>query len=89
MSLNQREYYLRERIRAIQAELGELENGVNEIDLYKDKVKNLKAPKNIIKKINEEISKLEKIPSSSAEYSVVRSYLEVVFKLPWKKRNQR
>ncbi len=88
MSLNQREYYLRERIRAIQAELGELENGVNEIDLYKDKVKNLKAPKNIIKKINEEISKLEKIPSSSAEYSVVRSYLEVVFKLPWKKETK-
>ena len=84
MSLNQREYYLRERIRAIQSELGELENGVNEIDGYKDKIKNLKAPKNIIKKINEEIAKLEKIPSSSAEYSVVRSYLEVVFNLPWK-----
>ncbi len=85
---NQREYYLRERIKSIQAELGEMENGISETEMFKQKVSGIKMPDNIKVKIEGEIRKLEKIPSSSAEYSVIRTYIEVMLSIPWSNETQ-
>ena len=88
VSENQREYYLRERIKSIQAELGEIENGVSETELFRQKIIENNIPKNISEKIETEITKLEKIPSSSAEYSVIRTYIETMLSIPWSKQTK-
>ncbi len=85
---NQREYYLRERIKSIQAELGEMENGVSETELFRKQVNELNASSVITQKLNAEIIKLEKIPNSSAEYSVIRSYIETMLSIPWSQQTE-
>lgn len=76
ISKSQREYYLNEQIKAIQKELYNTDNTINEYKIIKKKFKKLKINKNTKKKINIEIKKLKFIPPLSAEYTVIRNYLD-------------
>ena len=83
MELNQKEYYLKERLRAIKDELGESDDISVETDLYRDKITSLKTSDENKEKLLKEVSKLEKMMPGSAEANVVRSYLDTCIELPW------
>ena len=85
MEKNQKEYYLREQIKAINKELGEDENKEDECRAYRDKVKAAKMPKEAEEKMNREIDRLQKTPSMAAETAVLRSYLDWMSDIPWSK----
>lgn len=84
----QKEYYLKEQLRAIQEELGQDENTEEEIDAYVKRLKKLKLTKKVEEKVEKEINRLSKIPSSSAESGVIRSYVEWILDLPWNKQTK-
>ena len=84
----QKEYYLREQLRAIQKELGEDEGVMEEISSYKKQLKKIKFPKDIHQKIEREIDRLAKLPASSAETGVIRNYIDWVLNLPWNKETK-
>lgn len=83
----QKEYYLREQVKAIQKELGE-ESISDEAEEYAEKLENLEVSDFVREKIQKEIKRYVKLPSMSAESSVLRSYLEMVFDLPWNNRTE-
>ncbi len=85
MEKAQKEYYLREQMKAIQKELGEKDERQVEADDYKEKVAKAKFPKEVEQKALKEIERLEKMPPSSAEGTVVRTYLDWLLALPWSK----
>ena len=78
----QKDFYLREELRAIQDELGD---GMSEIDEYKQKVEKLDASEEVKKKLNREIDRLAKSPFGSAEATVLSNYLDTCLELPWNK----
>ncbi len=80
---NQREYYLRERMRAIQDELGEKDNGEDELLDYLFKIDALRTTDENKEKLKKEVNKLEKMLSNSAEANVIRNYLDTCLELPW------
>ncbi|OGT12386.1 MAG: endopeptidase La [Gammaproteobacteria bacterium GWE2_42_36] len=82
---NQREYYLTEQMKAIQKELGELENLPNEQDLYLKKIKKSGMPKLVQEKAKAELNKLKLMPHFSAEATVSRNYLDTLIAVPWTK----
>ncbi|HBG2328148.1 endopeptidase La [Clostridioides difficile] len=84
----QKEYYLREQLKAIQKELGEEEDINSEADEYREKLKKIKAPKTTKEKIEKEIDKFSKISSMSPDVSVSRNYLDTIFSLPWNKETK-
>ncbi len=84
----QKEYYLREQLKAIQKELGEDEEISDEIEEYKNKLKTLKVKKEIKEKIKKEIDRLSRMSPSSAEGAVVRNYVDTIFSLPWDKETK-
>lgn len=84
----QKEYYLREQLKAIQNELGEKDGILGEITEYRQKAEALQLSEEVYQKVMKEIDKLAKIPSGSAEGSVVRNYLEWIFDLPWNIKTQ-
>ena len=88
MDLNQREYYLREQMRAISIELGEEDSPLEEADEFRAKVLELKLPEVQTEKLLKEIDKLSKMPQSSHEYSVQRNYIETCVELPWNKADK-
>lgn len=81
----QKEYYLREQMKAIQEELGEDPEEIDEIENYIKKLEKIKVSKEIKDKISHEISRLKTMSSSSSEANVIRSYLDWVFDIPWGK----
>ena len=83
MDENQKEYYLRERIKAIREELGESEDTEAESFEYRKKIDALKTTDENKEKLLKEVQKLEKMMSSSAEANVVRNYLDACLELPW------
>lgn len=83
MSQNQREYYLREQIRAIQDELGAGEEAEDEIQGFKDQLAKLELEDKTREKIEKEINRFSKMQPSSAEATVSRTYIETVLSLPW------
>lgn len=82
---NQKEYFLREQINAIKKELGEDDERSNEANNIRKKLEKMDIPEEAMKEIKRELDRLEKIPVASAEYSVVRTYLDWFVKLPWNK----
>ncbi|MBT9177268.1 MAG: Lon protease 1 [Firmicutes bacterium] len=83
MEKNQREYYLREQMKAIQRELGQKDDRGGEAEELRDKVEELKLPAEVAERCHKEIDRLERMPPGVAEAAVVRNYLDWVLALPW------
>ncbi|MBC7473728.1 MAG: endopeptidase La [Candidatus Sericytochromatia bacterium] len=82
---SQREYFLREQLNAIRKELGEDDEKSSEVKTIKEKLSKMNIPEEAMKEANRELERLDKLPVASAEYSVVRTYLDWFSKLPWDK----
>ncbi len=87
MEKTQREYYLNEQLKAIQKELGEIEDGKDETTNLKKSIQKAKMPKEVEKKCMSELKKLKNMSPMSAEATVVRNYLDWMIDLPWFKKN--
>lgn len=88
MEKSQREYYLNEQIKAIQKELGDMEEGGLEIDELTQKVTKAGMPTDVEEKAMKEVGKLRMMSPMSAEATVLRNYLDVLLDIPWKKRTR-
>jgi ATP-dependent Lon protease len=88
MEKTQREYYLNEQLKAIQKELGETEDGRDELQELEDKIKKTKLHKEAREKVGQELKKLRNMSPMSAEATVVRNYLDWILSIPWKKRSR-
>src|SRR5258706_150854 len=88
MEKSQREYYLNEQMKAIQKELGELDDAPNEIGELEKRIKAAGMPKDAREKANSELAKLKLMSPMSAEATVVRNYVDWLVKSPWKKRSK-
>jgi ATP-dependent Lon protease len=88
MEKSQREYYLNEQMKAIQKELGDSEEGPNEIEELQKKIETSGMPKAVLTKARQEFSKLKQMSPMSAEATVVRNYLDWLVGVPWKKRSK-
>jgi ATP-dependent Lon protease len=82
---SQKEYYLREQLKAIHEELGDHEDVMQEADELRQQAKKLKMPKEAFLKVNKEIDRLERMPQAVAEAAVVRNYIDWMLELPWGK----
>ncbi len=80
---NQKEYYLREKLRAIKEELGDTPNKQDDTDWIRNELKENPYPKYIVEKIEEELHRYDMMPSGSQEANVVRTYIDWVMKVPW------
>src|SRR5579883_1517159 len=81
----QREYLLREQLKAIQRELGEESEEQATINELRQKIEEAHMPEEALKEANRELGRLEKLPTVSPEYSIIRTYLELLVSLPWSK----
>ncbi|MBB3343225.1 endopeptidase La [Luteimonas sp. RC10] len=88
MEKSQREYYLNEQMKAIQKELGEIDDAPNDIEELARKIASAGMPKPVETKARAEFNKLKQMPPMSAEASVVRNYLDWLLGVPWKKRSK-
>ncbi|MFA5881195.1 MAG: endopeptidase La, partial [Eubacteriales bacterium] len=88
MEKTQKEYYLREQLKAIQKELGEKDERVAEGEEYRDKIAKIKLSKEVAEKALKEVERLEKMPPMAAESGVIRTYLDWLLVLPWNKRTK-
>ncbi|MCG9757755.1 MULTISPECIES: endopeptidase La [Pseudoalteromonas] len=88
MEKSQREYYLNEQMKAIQKELGELDDVPDEFEALKKRVSEANMPKEAEEKALSELNKLKMMSPMSAEATVVRSYIETMINVPWKKRSK-
>ncbi len=82
---SQREYFLREQLKAIQKELGEIDERVEEVREYKKKIKDAKMPANVVKEAEKQLGRLRKMHPDSAESGTIRTYLDWMVELPWSK----
>ena len=85
---NQREYFLREQMKAIQKELGEGDDQAKEIDELRSKLDAAGLPEGVRKEALRELDRLSKMPVAAAEYTVSRTYLDWIIALPWSKRTE-
>src|SRR5438132_3446396 len=81
----QREYLLREQLKAIQRELGEESEEQATVNELRRKIDEARMPEEALKEANRELSRLEKLPTVSPEYSIIRTYIELLASLPWSK----
>jgi ATP-dependent Lon protease len=88
MEKSQREYYLNEQMKAIQKELGDMEDGTNELTELEQKIAKAGMPKEARDKAGAELNKLKMMSPMSAEATVVRNYVDWLVKVPWKKRTK-
>jgi len=88
MEKSQREYYLNEQMKAIQKELGEMDDAPNEVDELQNKINEARMPEEALEKANAELGKLKMMSPMSAEASVVRGYLDWMVSIPWFKRSK-
>ncbi|UPQ88774.1 endopeptidase La [Vibrio sinaloensis] len=88
MEKSQREYYLNEQMKAIQKELGESEDGVDEFEALQQKIVDAKMPKEAREKTEQELQKLKMMSPMSAEATVVRGYIDWMLGVPWNKRSK-
>jgi ATP-dependent Lon protease len=85
MSKTQREYYLRQQLKAIKEELGEMGEDEEELDELAERIKKAGLPPDVEKVANKELNRLKTIPAASSEYTVARTYLDWIADLPWNK----
>ncbi|MEW6614482.1 MAG: endopeptidase La [Thermodesulfobacteriota bacterium] len=83
MSKTQREYYLREQLKAIQQELGETDERQSEINEIRTKIEAANLPYYVFKEVDKELKRFERLPPASAEYTVIRTYLDWLIEIPW------
>jgi ATP-dependent Lon protease len=88
MEKSQREYYLNEQMKAIQKELGDIEDAPNEIEELTNRLEKAKMPKEAKQKATSELNKLKQMSPMSAEATVVRNYIDWLVGLPWRKRTK-
>ena len=88
MDKTQREYFLREQLKAIQKELGELDERAEEIAEFRKRVKDVKMPEKVLKEAEKQLKRLEKMHPDTAESATVRTYLEWMVELPWSKKSK-
>jgi ATP-dependent Lon protease len=88
MEKTQKEYYLREQMKAIQKELGDKEGRAGEVEELRAQLEKAEVPELVAEKIEKEIDRLEKMPNSSAEAGVIRNYIDWLLALPWSKRTE-
>ncbi|MCF2856544.1 endopeptidase La [Pseudoalteromonas sp. SMS1] len=88
MEKSQREYYLNEQMKAIQKELGELDDVPDEFETLKKRIGEAQMPKEAEEKATSELNKLKMMSPMSAEATVVRSYIDTLINVPWKKRSK-
>jgi ATP-dependent Lon protease len=85
MERTQKEYYLREQMKAIQKELGDKEGKTGEVEMLRKKIEKAGMPEHVYNAAIRELDRYEKVPNTSAESSVIRTYLDWLIALPWKK----
>jgi ATP-dependent Lon protease len=85
MDKSQREYFLRQQLKAIQDELGETDPEQAEVEELRQQIDEAGLPEEVLKAANRELGRLEKLPSAAAEYGVIRTYLDWILSLPWNK----
>jgi len=83
MEKTQREYYLRQQLKAIQEELGESDEGMAEVNELRKSIDEAELPEDVEKQARRELDRLAKLPSAAAEYGVIRTYLDWILSLPW------
>ena len=88
MERTQKEYYLREQMKAIQKELGEREGKTGEVEELREKIIEAQMPEHVHKAAMKELARYEKVPSSSAESTVIRTYIDWLISLPWIKETK-
>lgn len=88
MDKTQKEYYLREQLKAIQQELGESDGSIGEAGQLKKKIEESDMPDRIREIATKELSRFEKMPSNSAESSVIRNYIDWLLSIPWTKKSK-
>jgi ATP-dependent Lon protease len=79
----QREYYLREQLKAIQQELGEADEQQAEVNELRERIEAANLPEHARKQVDRELGRLERLPPAAAEYGVIRTYIEWIIELPW------
>jgi len=88
MTKEQRDYMLRQQMRAIQQELGEKGGEQAEAEQLRERLEKADLPEEILKEAKRELDRLEKLPPSAPDYNVIRTYLDYVLELPWKKSTE-
>src|SRR5580704_2345820 len=88
MNKEQRDYLLRQQMRAIQQELGEKGGEHAEAEQLRERLEKADLPEDILKEANRELSRLEKLPPGAPDYNVIRTYLDYVLELPWRKHTE-
>ncbi|MCC7202247.1 MAG: endopeptidase La [Nitrospirae bacterium] len=88
MTKAQREYYLREQLKAIKQELGETDERAQETNEIRGRLAEAALPEEVMKEAERELNRLEKLPTSSPEYNVIRTYLDWIMDLPWNKSTE-
>jgi ATP-dependent Lon protease len=86
MSKDQRDYLLRQQLRAIQQELGEQNPEQADVEMLRERLAETELPDEVRKEAERELKRLEKLPPAAPDYHVIRTYLEFVLELPWQKR---
>ncbi len=88
MTREQREYFLRQQLRAIQRELGEIDPHQAEANLLRERLEQAELPEFVRKEVERELNRLEKLPSMAPDYHVIRTYLELILELPWNRQTE-
>lgn len=87
MDKTQREYFLREQLKAIQKELGELDERAEEVAEFRKRLQDMAMPEKVFKEVEKQLKRLEKMHPDTAEAGTVRTYLEWMVELPWSKKS--
>lgn len=88
MERTQKEYYLREQLKAIQKELGEHDGKTGEVGELKERIDKSDMPDRIVEVATKELNRFEKVPQSSGESAIIRNYIEWLLSLPWTKKTE-